>query len=182
MDLQNFAPRISNLHGLPKIQKSQEIKSAIDQQRSTYIKALSPTDLPFRPIVAGPTCPTHCLSNFIHIILKPFCKHILSYIRDDLDFLNHIPNEVEETTILVTFDVVILYTSIPHDLGLDAIKFWLNHCKTSLFIILQKNTFQFDTFQFEFIQLQGTAMGTKMAPTYANIGHGISRKEAIQVI
>ena len=99
-----------------------------------------------------------------------------------MDFLNHIPNEVEETTILVTFDVVSLCTSTPHDLGLDAIKFWLEHHKTSLSrkfstefilgaisIILEENTFQFDDKQFK--QLQGTAIGTKMAPTYATLAN-----------
>ena len=73
--LQNFALRTSNLYGLSKIHKSREIASAINKQRSTYVKVLPPTDLPFRPIVAGPTCPTHCLSNFIDILLKPLCKH-----------------------------------------------------------------------------------------------------------
>ena len=71
---QNFAPRTSNLYGLPKMHKSQEIKSAIDKQRSTYIKVLPPTNLPFIPIVAGPTCPTHRLSNFVDIILNPFAS------------------------------------------------------------------------------------------------------------
>ena len=42
--LQNFAPRTSNLYGLPKIHKSQEIASAINKQRSTYVKVLPPTD------------------------------------------------------------------------------------------------------------------------------------------
>ena len=185
--LQNFAPRTSNLYGLPRIHKSQGNASAINKQRSTYIKVLPPTDLPFRPIVAGPTCPTHRLSNFIDILLKPLCKHIPSYSRDDLDILNHIPNEVEETTILVTFDVVSLYTSIPHDLGLDAIKFWLEHHQASLprefstefildaiSIILQENTFQFDDKQFK--QLQGTAMGDQSGSDICDSSHGISRK------
>ena len=64
----------------------------------------------------------------------------------------------------------------------------LDHCKTSLprefstqsildaiSIILQKNTFQFDDKQF--IQPQGTAMGTKMAPTYATLVMGFLEKK-----
>ena len=63
--LQNFAPRTSNIYGLPKIHKSQEIASVIN------------TELPFRPTVAGPTCPTpRLLSNFIDILLKPLCIYI----------------------------------------------------------------------------------------------------------
>ena len=40
-----------------------------------------------------------------------------------MDFLNYLPDEVEEYTLLVSFDVVSLYTSIPHDLGLTAIEY-----------------------------------------------------------
>ena len=109
-------------------------------------------------------------------MLKPLCKNIPSYIRDDLDFLKHIPIEVGKTTILVTFDVVSLYTSIPHDLGLDAIKFCLEHHNAflprkfstefildAISIILHENTFQLDDKQFK--QLQEAAM----APTYATL-------------
>ena len=126
-------------------------------------------------------------SNLIDIILKPLCGKVLSYIRDDLDFLNRIPDEVEESTILVTSDVVSLYTSIPHDLGLDAIKFWLENYGESLArpfltefimeavsIILKENTFQFNDQHYK--QLQGTAMGTKMAPTYATLVMGYLEK------
>ena len=75
--LQNFAPRTSNIYGLPKIHKSQEIASVINKQRSTYVKISPPTELPFRPTVAGPTCPTpRLLSNFIDILLKPLCIYI----------------------------------------------------------------------------------------------------------
>ena len=76
-----------------------------------------------RPIVAGPSSPTHRLSNFIDLILKPPCKHVPSYMRDDLDFLNQIPEQIDKNTLLVSFDVVGLYTNIPHDLGLIAIEY-----------------------------------------------------------
>ena len=39
-----------------------------------------------------------------------------------MDFL---PEHIPEDTILASFDVESLYSNIPHDLGLDAIKFWL---------------------------------------------------------
>ena len=45
-------------------------------------------------------------------------------------------------------------------------------------IILQKNTFQFDDKQF--IQPQGTAMGTKMAPTYATLVIGFLEKKLFE--
>lgn len=43
-----------------------------------------------------------------------------------MDFLNHIPNTVENNTTLVSLDVTNLYTNIPHNLGLEAISFWMD--------------------------------------------------------
>ena len=144
---------------------------------------LNPEDLPFRPIVAGPNCPTSRLSNLIDIILKPLVSHVTSYIRDSTDFLTKLPTKVPNETLLARFDVVSLYTNIPHDLGLTAVKYWLDKYPDSIdqrflckFIleatkfILENNTFQFnDKYYF---QISGTAMGTKMAPTYATLTMG----------
>ena len=83
--LLNFEFKTSNFYGLPKIHKSELIKREIQLQNSEYIQCLRPPDLKFRPIVAGPACPTHRLSNLIDIILQPFLQNIKSYVRDDLD-------------------------------------------------------------------------------------------------
>ena len=123
--LTNFEMRTSNFYGLPKIHKSNSIKTAIEEQNQTYISTGEPTDLKLRPIVAGPACPTHRLSNFIDILLKDLCQRVPSYIRDSLDFLNKIPEIVHPNTLLVTFDVTSLYTNIPHDFGLQALAFWI---------------------------------------------------------
>ena len=100
-----------------------------------------------------------------------------------MGFLNYLPVEVEERTLIVSCDVVSLYTSIPHDLGLTAIEYWIDNYTTSLprpfskeFIleaishVLRENTFSFDNKLYR--QLQGTAMGTKIAPTYATLVTG----------
>ena len=191
--IQNFTYRTSNFYGLPKIHKSTSITTAIKEQNADYIKLPPPPDLKFRPIVAGPASPTHRLSNFVDIILKPLCKHVPSYIRDDFDFLNHIPNKVTEDTILVSFDVISLYTSIPHELGLKAIEHFLDNFPTTLqrpfskefilkaiSIVLKENTFKFDGKNYK--QVQGTAMGTKMAPTYATLVMGFLEKQLYQRI
>ena len=137
-------------------------------------------NLQFRPIVAGPVCETHRLSNLIDILLKPFIKQVKSFIRDYIDFLSYTPNIVPEKATLVSFDVTSLYTNISHDLGLEAIQFWfekhpeLIHKRfTKEFImegiktILENNNFMFDGCFYN--QIRGTAMGTKFAPTYATL-------------
>jgi hypothetical protein len=78
---------------------------------------------------------------------------------------------------LVTADVTSLYTSIPHKDGIKACRQTLNNRPhntppTNIIInlinfILTKNNFTFD--KKNYLQVQGTAMGTKMAPSYANI-------------
>jgi hypothetical protein len=70
---------------------------------------------------------TQRLSHFIDIILKPLCCEVPSFIRDDLEFLNHLPTTVNPNSELISFDVVSLYTNIPHDLGISAITFWLEN-------------------------------------------------------
>ena len=59
------------------------------------------------------------------IFLRPLTKRVTSYLRDTADFLNHLPSEISENTLLVSFDVQSLYSNIPHRLGEKAINYWL---------------------------------------------------------
>ena len=178
--LTKFETKTSQFYGLPKIHKSQQIKDAVTQQNSMCVNLKCPEDLTFRPIVAGPACPTHRLSDLTDKLLRPFIKHVPSYVRDDLDFLNHLPETIEENEILISLDICSLYSNIDHDLGKTAIKYWLDthpddiherftakFILESIDIILKNNTFQFGNRHF--IQRNGTAMGTKFAPTYATL-------------
>ncbi|CAC5417839.1 unnamed protein product [Mytilus coruscus] len=116
----------SYFYGLPKIHKSEEISNAVSEQNSEYIELLRTNDLKFRPIVGGPNSVTQNLSHFIDIniiVLKPLCREVPSFIRDDLEFLNHLPRTVNPDSELITFDIVSLYTNIPHDLGITAVKY-----------------------------------------------------------
>ena len=103
-----------------------------------------------------------------------------SNIKDSIHYLNKSKRTVKSGTIIVTFDVSSLYTSIPHDLGIEALTYYLrtfNHTIDSRFninfileatnFILKNNTFIFNGDNF--LQLMGTAMGTIFAPTYATL-------------
>jgi hypothetical protein len=75
-------------------------------------------------------------------------------------------------------DVTSLYTNIPHDDGIAACrKIWeqrrvqepSTECLVEMLTLVLKN----NKFTFDFnLQINGTAMGTKMAPSYANIFMG----------
>ena len=181
--LTNFNCKSSNFYGLPKIHKSKTINEICRNSEKTYINIPRPDDLKLRPIVAGPACETHRLSNMLDILLKPFIIHIRSFIRDDLDMLNNLPESVDQNCKLVSFDVVNLYTNIPHNYGIEAIQHWLNTYPDDLHprfekefvlkglrFILENNYFNFNDKSYR--QKTGTAMGTKVAPTYANLVMG----------
>ena len=122
----HFYFKTSGFYGLPKIHKSKIICP------EPYIRVLRPADLKFRPIGAGPRCPTSRLSNYVDILIKPFTLHVRSYLRDTIDFLNYLPRTVSERTILVSFDVTNLYTNINHDLCVKAMEYWISKHPESL--------------------------------------------------
>ncbi|XP_061168845.1 uncharacterized protein LOC133178101 [Saccostrea echinata] len=191
--LTNFEVKTSHFYGLLKIHKCKEIQKNVKKCNSTYIKLPRPNDLKLRPIIAGPASSTQRLSNLLDIILKPLCTKVTSYVRDDMDFLNYIPQTVPRDTLLVSFDVTSLYTNITHDLGIEAIKYWLdkypeeiddrfpaNFILEGLRIVLENNNFLFD--DENYLQIKGTAMGTKVAPTYACLVMGFLEEKLYTIL
>ena len=137
-----------------------------------------------RPIVSGCNGPTEKISAYLDHWLQPLAKSLPSYIKDTKEFVKYIEStKLPKDCILCTLDVSSLYTNIPTEDGihaaLQANENWKNKdptcpptswLKKLLELILYKNVFRFnDKF---YIQKQGTAMGTKMAPAYANIFMG----------
>ena len=86
-------------------------------------------DLKLRPIVAGPACQTHRISNLYDTLLKPLIKHVPSFLRDTTDFLNSLPNRIPKETLFATFDVESLYSWLRF---IDDIDMKWTHGKTTL--------------------------------------------------
>ena len=126
--LTDFKHSTRYFYGLPKIHKSAIITKAVKQQNFEYIKVFQPCDLKFRPIVGGPNNHTQSLSHVLDLILKSVCPEVPSFVRDDIDFLHHLPEKTEKGTRLITFDVTSFYTNIPHGLGETAIQYWSGKC------------------------------------------------------
>ena len=89
---------------------------------------------------------------------------------------------IPENTTLATMDVTSLYTNIPHDDG----KIWEQRtvqeppteCLVEMLtLVLKNNNFTFDGNHY--LQINGTAMGTKMTPSYANICMGDLKKRLL---
>jgi hypothetical protein len=87
---------------------------------------------------------------------------------------------ISENTTLLTIYVTSVYTNIPHENGIATCrKIWEQRtvqeppteCLVEMLTLVAKHSnFTFDGNHY--LQLNGTAMGTKMAPCYANISMG----------
>ena len=191
--LENFEEKTSQFYGLPKIHKSNTIRLACLNTESSVVNITDVTDLKLRPIVAGPSCLTNRLSNLLDKLLKPLVEEIPSYLKDTTDFLRKLPSTTSENTLLVSFDVESLYSNISHDLGLEALEFWINKFQDriperfskdfildSMKFILENNTFQFNDDFFK--QIRGTAMGTRVAPIYATLTIGYLEEKLYSIV
>ena len=134
---------------------------------------------PGRPVISGCNTPTEEISSFVDSQLKPLVPSIPSYVKDTNDFLRKLIelDRLPVGAILVAVDVIGLYPHIPHNEGLAAIRTALNKREDHKIptddivelakIVLTSNNFEFN--EGHYLQKLGTAIGTKMAPSYANI-------------
>ena len=183
--------RTSELYVLPKVHKSKSIIEAISRARTDVINDVTdPEDLKGRPIVAGCSTPTRGLSELISKILKPLVESQKSYVKDDWDVLGKLPHGTDGTHKLFGCDITSLYTSIPHELGLEAIRYWIRKRRDliddrfseefileAIELMLKNNNFKFD--EEMFTQLIGTAMGHVFAPQYACLVIGYLEEEKL---
>lgn len=151
-------------------------------QQLYFLKKIHKNPISERPIVSGCAGPTEKISQLVDMHLQPFVPDIKSYVKDSGHMINLIEStQIPDNCTIATIDVKSLYLNIPHKEGIKAVLDRLYHNNTDsdkvaippgtmtdlLNVVLTKNYFQFDDRMYH--QVQGTAMGTKMAPAYANI-------------
>ena len=137
---------------------------------------------PGRPIVSANGHPTEKISEFVDLHLQPHVNSLPSYMKDTTDYLRKLQESgpIPPETLLVSLDVTSLYTNIPHEDGIRACKeAWeerpVKDPPTEILVKLLTLILKCNNFEFKgkhYLQVQGTAMGTKMAPAYANIFMG----------
>ncbi|XP_071150518.1 uncharacterized protein [Mytilus edulis] len=145
---------------------------------------------PGRPIVSANGHLTEKISEFVDFHLRQHVEDLPSHIKDTTDYLRKMQalNPLPSDTTLVSMDVTSLYTNIPHADGIDAckevwnsrpVKYPPTECLVKMLtLVLKKNNFTFDGDHY--LQVNGTAMGTKMAPSYANIFMGKLEKQLLE--
>ena len=133
-----------------------------------------------RPIISGCGTATEKISLYVDLHLQPFVKTLPSYVEDDNDFLrklimiNSNYGPLPQDTILCTMDVTSLYTNIPTDEFIAAAQHYLvqKHSASEVDILIKFMDLVLTQNNFElagkhYIQILGTAIGTRMAPSGA---------------
>ena len=134
--------------------------------------------IPGRPVVSTCSFPTSIVSQFLDEHFQPIVSHLDSFVKDTAHFLNIIDGfEFDNSSepLLFTMDVKSLYTVIPNDEGLVALKYFLDKRPvldppTSTLVRLAELVLKYNHFEFNgdhFNQIRGVAMGTRMGPSYA---------------
>lgn len=139
-------------------------------------------NVPLRPIVSSRDSPCHALARFLLKIISPLQGNTASFVKNTSQLMEKIRNlHLDPDDLMVSFDVVSLFTNVPvedaltiirrklsedntlperTDLSVDAVMELLTVCiKTTYFQI--KDEF----FQQEF----GMAMGSPLSPCVSNI-------------
>ena len=147
---------------------------------------------PGRPIVFANGHPTEKISEFVDLHLQSHVQTLPSYLQDTTDFLKkqEALGPIPSGALLVSMDVTSLYTNIPHSDGIKACEeAWderdIKDPPTQtlvklLTLVLKCNNFEFNGQHY--LQVQGTAMGTKMAPAYANMFMGRLEKQLLMSV
>ena len=141
-----------------------------------FLKKLHKSPISVRPIVSHVNSP---ISAFIDSLLKPIVREIPHIFLNSLQLIKDSKSiSITDFTILVTLDVMSLYPNIPIEQSIEIILNYIEThnnptypplciIKTMLNFVFKHNCFNFrDLF---FLQVHGIAMGTKLAPNYANL-------------
>ena len=152
-------PRTSRFYLLPKIHKENN---------------------PGRPIFSACNGPTENIASYLDMVMSPLVCNLKTYVKDTnhaFEILSTFQFDNHDTSqrFLYTMDIKSLYTVIPHNSSLEALKHFLDKrpvlnpptvTLTHLAeLVLTLNAFLFNN---EFYhQVGGVAMGSKMDPKYA---------------
>ena len=144
-----------------------------------------------RSIVSTIDSPMANMAKLLDHYLQPIMKQLPAYLKDTTQFLKELANQkIQPDTWLVMVDVKSLYTNIPNEEGIQACyEAWLEqemgdpqHPLAEIFRCLLEMVVKLNTFEFNekyYLQKFSTAMGSKLAPAYANTFMGKPEKSIL---
>ncbi|XP_072395107.1 uncharacterized protein [Diabrotica undecimpunctata] len=142
--------RCPKLYGLPKVHK---------------------VGMPLRPIVSSIGSPTQPLAKFLANQLQPYAEEADSYVKNAGHFIERIKDvTLDPGHLLVSFDVVSLFTNVPVEESLEIIgkKYPIppdtlnltRHCLNNTYFIYKDQRYK---------QVEGAPMGSPLSPVIANL-------------
>ena len=122
------------------------------------------------------------MAKFLAKSLKPLMGHTSSYIKDSAHFIEGFKDlRLDNNDLLVSFDVVSLYTKVPNDDAISIIKDITNYDTTKLIdIYLRLAYFSFRGDLYE--QVDGVAIGLATLPNSGESIHGIFWGKSIKLL
>jgi hypothetical protein len=150
---------------------------------------------PVRPIISGSGSLLENPSKFVDYHIKELATKHDTYLQDTPDFLRKVEElnskgSLPDNALLVTIDVKGLFTNIPQEEGTQATEEALNERDVQtvpsefivamLRIILKNNIFTFN--EDVYLQEEGSGMGQKHTPHYADIFMGRKIDPFIKII
>lgn len=144
---------------------------------------------PGRPIISGINGATSNLSHYIDLYLQNYVVKLDSNLKDSYHLIKELLNQPWERGLgFLTMDVTSLYSNIQHEIGINCVRKFLDEDpeipeSQKIFLldgirfILENNFFIYNHTTYQ--QQRGTAMGTRMAPSYANLFMGAIEEKHI---
>jgi hypothetical protein len=131
-------------------------------------KKIHKEGVPLRPVVNCIASPTYSIARYLTGLLNPLVGYSPSHIRNSEDFTHKLNTiSLKESDILVSFDVVSLFTRVPLEDTLLLLQQHFHDKTISLF--KQVLTTTYFTYNGAFYdQTDGVAMGSPLAPVIAN--------------
>lgn len=153
----NPNPSIPKMSGFPKIHK---------------------TGNKFRPLVANPGSPTEKVAKWLVWEMKGLPDPDNAVVKNSLELINDIKDvKLEKNDILISFDVVSLFPSVPLDETIDYMRSWLKDSgvpdeHVNSYIKLTEHCVNNNYFLFDgevYKQTEGLSMGSPLSPVLANL-------------
>ncbi|XP_063622430.1 uncharacterized protein LOC134794549 [Cydia splendana] len=151
-----YKPKIvlpPKLYGLPKVHKR---------------------NVPLRPIVSQISSPTYDLAKHVASVLQPLVGSTSSFVKDSRHFIDILKGiTLEPDEVMVSFDVESLFTNVPVKECLEVVRRKLSDEGISESVmVLLRNCLEGSYFLYcgkHYLQIDGVAMGSPVAPVLANI-------------